>query len=123
MALESNHPISKSFKFAFDGLKIAVLKGRNFRIQLIFALLAVIGGLILNFSRGEWLDLVLIISLVLVLELVNTTIEALVDLVSPQIQEKAKIAKDVAAATVLLASIGSVVIGILLFLPKILSFI
>jgi diacylglycerol kinase len=57
----------------------------------------------------------------LILELVNTSIEEMVDLVSPEIQEKAKVAKDVAAATVLVASIGSVIVGVLLFLPKILT--
>jgi diacylglycerol kinase (ATP) len=119
--MESKHSLIKSFGFAFEGLKAAILKGRNFRIQLTIGTLAVILGVILKLSLAEWLDLVIIITLVLILELINTSLEALVDLVSPEIREKAKLAKDVAASTVLIASIGSIVIGVLLFLPKLLK--
>lgn len=118
--MENKHSLIKSFGFAFDGLRTAVLKGRNFRIQIAAGLIACILGLILKLSSEEWLDLVIVIFLVLILELVNTSIEALVDLTSPEIQEKAKLAKDVAAATVLVASIGSVIVGALIFLPKLL---
>lgn len=119
--MESKHNLSESFKFAFEGIKVAVIKGRNFRIQIILAILATILGITLKISVTEWLDIAIIITLVLILELINTSIEAIVDLVSPQIQEKAKIAKDVAAAAVLVASIGSVVIGSLIFIPKLLQ--
>ncbi len=121
--LASKHALSKSFGFAFEGLKTAVLQGRNFRVQIIIGALATILGFILKLNYTEWLHLVLIITIILVLELINTSIEAIVDIVSPEKQEKAKIAKDVAAATVLLASIGSVIIGVMLFLPKILIFL
>lgn len=77
-------------------------------------------GIVLKLNSAEWLDLVIVITLVLILELVNTSIEAVVDLVSPEIREKAKLAKDMSAGTVLLASIGSIIIGALLFLPKLL---
>jgi len=117
--MESRHSLLKSFGFAFEGLRAAVLRGRNFRIQLTIGAFAVVLGIILKLGFAEWLDLVIIITIVLILELVNTSIEALVDLVSPEIREKAKLAKDVAAATVLIASIGSVIIGVLLFLPKV----
>jgi diacylglycerol kinase len=119
--MESKHSLLKSFGFAFEGLKAAVLKGRNFRIQLAVGASAVVLGAVLKLDSAEWLDLIIIITLVLILELVNTSIEALVDLVSPEIREKAKLAKDVSAATVLVASIGSVIVGVLLFLPKLLK--
>jgi diacylglycerol kinase len=119
--MESKHSLFKSFGFAFEGLKSAVLRGRNFRIQLTAGLFAVVLGFLLKLNSTEWLNLVIIITLVLILELVNSSIEALVDLVSPEIREKAKLAKDVAAATVLVASIGSVIVGVLLFLPKLLK--
>jgi diacylglycerol kinase len=119
--MESKHSLLKSFGFAFNGLKTAILKGRNFRIQLAIGILAVIAGWALGLNFAEWLDLVIVISLVLILELINTSLEAIVDLVSPEIKEAAKVAKDVAAATVLIASIASVIIGVLLFLPKILK--
>jgi diacylglycerol kinase (ATP) len=119
--MESRHSLLKSFRFAFEGLRAAIARGRNFRIQIAAGLMACILGVILRLSSSEWLDLVIIIALVLILELVNTSIEALVDLVSPEIREKAKLAKDAAAAAVLVTSIGSIIIGILLFLPKLLQ--
>ena len=119
--MESRHSLFKSFQFAFDGVKIAVLKGKNFRVQLGVGILSIVLGLVLKLSSAEWLDLFLIINLVLILELINTSLEAVVDLVSPEIHEKAKIAKDVAAAAVLITSLTSVVIGAFIFLPKILQ--
>lgn len=116
--METKHSLAKSFKFAFEGLVTAFTKGRNFRIQVLTGLAAVILGLILKLGNFEWLDLTLVIASVLILELLNTAIESIVDLVSPEIQEKAKIAKDVSAGAVLVASIAAVLIGCFLFLPK-----
>lgn len=118
---EHRHPLFKSFEFAASGLRGIIVQERNFKIQLSIGLLAVILGFLLRLNLAEWLDLVIVITLVLIFELINTSIEEIVDLVSPQFQEKAKIAKDVAAGTVLVASIGSVIVGVLLFLPKIMA--
>jgi diacylglycerol kinase (ATP) len=120
--METKHSLIKSFKFAFEGISAAFRKGRNFRIQSFSGVIAIILGVLLKISASEWLDLFLIISLVLILELVNTAVEEIVDLVSPQIQEKAKIAKDVSAAAVLVASVGAVCIGFAIFFPKLLLF-
>ena len=120
--MESKHSIFKSFKFAFEGLEVAIVKGRNFRIQVCLGALAIILGVIFKISSFEWLSLILVIASVLILELINTAIESIVDIVSPEIQEKAKIAKDVSAASVLVSSIVAIFIGALLFLPKILHF-
>lgn len=117
--MESKHSLLKNFGFAFTGLKTAVVKGRNFRIQVFVGIAAIFLGLILRLNTFEWLDLTLVIASVLILELMNTAIEAIVDMVSPEIQEKAKVAKDVAAASVLIASIAAIFIGAFLFLPKI----
>lgn len=118
MALESKHSLFKSFKFAFDGIKVGIERGRNFRIQVTLGVLASILAVILKFNPIEWTILIITIASVIILELMNTAIEAIVDMVSPQIQEKAKIAKDVAAASVLISSVASILIGIFLFLPK-----
>lgn len=118
--LEAKHSLIKSFKFAFDGIKVAIERGRNFKIQLGFALLALVLGFWLNIAQDEWIDIFLIINLVLILELINTSLESIVDMVSPEIREKAKIAKDVAAAAVLIASFTSLAIAAVIFLPKIL---
>jgi len=121
LEMESRHSLGKSFKFAFDGLKTAFLKGRNFRIQVAIGIAAVAGACFFKFTIPEWLGLVIVITLVLILELVNTSVEEIVNIVSPEKREGAKVAKDVAAATVLVASIGSILVGVLLFLPKILA--
>ena len=121
--MERKHSLLKSFGFAFEGLMAEIKKGRNFRIQIVAGLIATILGLFLKLSLEEWLDLVIIITLVLILELVNTSIEAIVDLTSPEIHPKAKLAKDVAAGAVLVASIGAVVIGALIFIPKLMALI
>lgn len=110
----------KSFKFAFEGIKTEFRKGRNFRIQISLGVVATVLGIIYKIPSYEWLDLVLVIASVLILELINTAIEAIVDMVSPEIQEKAKIAKDVSAGAVLIASVAAVFVGAFLFLPKIL---
>jgi len=112
------HPFIKSFPYAINGLKTALKNEPNFRVHLSFALVATVFGIILKFSFLEMAILLLTIGFVIILELINTMLEALVDLVSPEIREHAKIAKDVSAAAVLVSAIISVIIGVLLFLPK-----
>lgn len=116
--MESTHSLYKSFKFAFNGLATAVTKGRNFRIQILIGAASVILAFIYRISSLEWLSLILIIASVLILELVNTAIEEIVNIVSPEIQERAKIAKDVSAASVLIAAIAAIFIGIVIFVPR-----
>jgi diacylglycerol kinase len=109
----------KSFSFAFDGIASALKQEPNFRIHIILGLIVLVAAYFLKFTSIEWLILILTIFFVLVLELINTTLEQLVDLVSPEVQPKAKIAKDVSAAAVLLSAIFSIIVGAILFLPKI----
>ena len=113
------HTTSKSFFYAFRGLKTAVKNEPNMKIHLFMATFALILGIILNLTVIEWLILTFTIFWVISLELLNTVLEALVNLVSPDVQPYAKIAKDVSAACVLLAAILSVIVGLMLFLPKI----
>ena len=112
--------IPKSFKYAIDGIKTAIKNEPNFRVHLIIAAFAIFLAYYLNFEKFEWLFLLITISFVIILELVNTTLEAIVNLVSPKIKPQAKIAKDVSAAAVLIAAITAIFIGLFLFLPKIL---
>ena len=113
------HSTVKSFKYAFQGVNTAMKNEPNFRIHIIFAVSALILGLILKLNTVEWLLLTFTIFYVLTLELLNTVLEAMVDLVSPEITPYAKIAKDVSAACVLLAALMSIIVGFALFLPKI----
>ena len=81
-------------------------------------ILVIICGFIFHLSITEWLICILLFALVISLELVNTAIEAVVDLCSPDYHELAKYAKDVAAGSVLISAIASVVIGLIIFIPK-----
>ncbi len=121
--MSKSHSIIRSFPYALRGIKDTLIKEPNFKIQLILGVVAVILGIIFTLSVTEWLILMISIFLVLIMELINTTMENLVDIVSPQIQEKARIVKDVAAGGVLMSSILSIIIGLFIFLPKILPLI
>ena len=111
-------PLSSSFEFAIEGLKTAFKREPNFRIHVVAAVFFLILGYVVELNPTEWLLLLFTISFVLILELINTSLEAIVNLVSPKIRPHAKIAKDVAAASVLLAAITAVIVGIVLFYPK-----
>ena len=107
-----------SFKYAFQGIKYAFFSQRNFRIQIFFGLLAVIGGLWLQISLTHMILITIMIFVVLILELINTAIEALVDLsVGSDFHPLARIAKDCSAGAVLLASIGSLFVALLILIP------
>ncbi len=108
----------KSFKFAFEGLRAEFIKGRNFKIQIACGILVIIFGLVFKLNSNEWVGVMLVINLVLILELINTSLEQIVDLVSPEIHPGAKLAKDVAAAAVLVSSLTSLAIGGFIFIPK-----
>ena len=82
-------------------------------------ILVIVLGFVLNLSSIEWAILLITIGLVLISEFINTSLEQIVDIVSPEKQEKAKIAKDVAAASVLVSAIVSILVAVFLFLPKI----
>ena len=115
--------IIKSFKYAADGIKEAFQSERNMKVHFALMILAIVLGLVLKLSSIEWAILTITIGLVLILEFINTSLEQIVDIVSPEKQEKARIAKDVAAAGVLISAIVSVLVGIFLFVPKCIDWI
>lgn len=110
-----------SFRYAFNGILGALRHQHNIWIQLVIAALVVIAGFIFSVSRIEWTVLILTITIVLSLEMVNTAIEYLVDLVSKDYHPVAGKVKDIAAGAVLIASIFAVITGLIIFIPKILS--
>ncbi len=115
------HSNIKSFGYAIEGIKTAFKKEPNLQIHLIIGGLVLALAGILRFSIFEWIVLLFTVTLVIVLELINTSIESIVNLVSPEIKPQAKVAKDVAAAAVLVTAIMSIIIGVLLFLPNIID--
>ena len=113
---------TESFKNALNGLYYTFKNERNFRIHLVSAALVYFLAWIYKLSPTEVIVLTLAVFLVFTVELVNTAIEALVDrLAEGEHQHFAKVAKDVAAAAVLVASFGAALIGFLVFVPKIFS--
>lgn len=110
--------LPRSFGYAFAGLWYLLWTQRNAKIHTAMGAAAIALGVVLQIERGEWLVLVLTIALVLATEGCNTAIEAVVDLASPEIHPLARVAKDVAAGTVLLASMASLAVGLILFLPR-----
>lgn len=107
----------KSFSFALAGLKYTFKTQGNFRFHVLAALVVVSLSFYLDISNTEWLIILLCIGLVLFAELLNTAIESLVDLVSPDYHKLAEIAKDTAAASVLVLAFMSSIIGLIIFLP------
>lgn len=108
-----------SFRFACNGIRYAIHTQQNFRIQLFFLAAAVSMGLFFHISELEWIALILTSSLVLILEIINTSIERLVDFMTSEYHPKAEQVKDTAAGAVLIASAMSVVIGLIIFIPYI----
>ena len=115
------HDTAKSFKYAFSGIKTAYKNEPNLRIHTFFAIFAISLGAALGVSIIEWLLLTFTIFYVITLELLNTVLEAMVNMVSPEISPYARIAKDVSAACVLLAAFMSIIVGVVIFLQKIAS--
>jgi diacylglycerol kinase len=113
--------IVNSFGFAFAGLLYVFRTQRNFRIHLAIAFVMALVGWLLGLSLAEWAVFGVMVVVVLAAEMTNTMVEALVDLVSPGYHPLAKISKDVAAGVVLLTAIGAVVVGLLIFGPKVLA--
>jgi len=111
----------RSFGHAFAGVAYILRTQRNARIELTVGLAAVLLGLWLGLTSLEWAVLAITIALVLALEWINTSLELAVSLASPEQHPSAKAAKDVAAACVLLGAITSVVVGLLLFAPRLVS--
>jgi diacylglycerol kinase (ATP) len=111
----------KSFSYAFKGIGFMFRTQHNSWFQAGFAVMAVFLGFYLKISRLEWLFIILCIGLVFMAEMLNTAIETLVDLVSPEKNEKAGRIKDLAAGSVLVIAFMAFVIGVIIFLPKLLE--
>ena len=113
--------IVKSFSFAFAGLSYLLRTQSNFWVHLTAALGILLVSALLGLGGAELAALVLAIGLVLLAEAVNTALEAVVDLASPEIHPLARTAKDVAAAGVLIAALTALLVGIALLLPRLLT--
>ena len=108
--------IAKSFRFAFRGLKFCILNERNMRIHIVVLIFVLYFSALFGLSESEWVLLVTVSALVLVCEMLNTAIEALVNLGTSSYDNVARVAKDVAAGAVLLMALLAAVVGGILFI-------
>ena len=109
----------KSFKYAFEGIFTGIKEEQNMKVHITIMILVIISGKMLKISKIEWIICIILFGLVISMELINTAIENTVDLITKEKNEKAKIAKDVAAGAVLVSAIASAIIGLIIFVPKI----
>ncbi|MEC5422222.1 diacylglycerol kinase family protein [Virgibacillus sp. C22-A2] len=112
---------SIGFTHAWNGIKEVARTERNFRIHLLATLLVFAAGIVFKLTVTEWLIIVLAVGLVLVAEITNTAIEKMMDYLKPGLHPSAKVIKDIAAGAVLVAAVTSLILGILIFLPKLYS--
>ena len=108
-----------SFGYAFEGIFSSFKTERNMKIHISIMLMVIIAGILLKINKYEWIICIICFATVISGELFNTAIEVVVDMVMPHKDEKAKLAKDVAAGAVLVLAIGAAIIGLIIFIPKI----
>ena len=115
--------ITNSFKYAGEGLYSSFKTERNMKFHIMIMILVIIAGILLKISKSEWIICIICFTMVIGGELFNTAIETVVDIAMPYKNEKAKLAKDISAGAVLVLAIGSAIIGLIIFVPKILDLI
>jgi diacylglycerol kinase len=117
----SKHSLAQAFYHAFKGMQNFFFRERNGKIQLFIAGFTVVAAFLLQVSSIEWIAILLCISLVLSLEMLNSAIEKICDLIHKDFHPIIKIIKDVSAAAVLWSSIISTAVGLIIFVPKIIT--
>ena len=111
----------RSFKFAWKGIMTCAGHEQNITFHLIVAILVVVAGFVFDITKAEWAAVVICIGMVITAELFNSSIERLVDMVSPQWQKIAGEVKDIAAGAVLVTAAAAAIVGIIVFLPYLLA--
>jgi len=109
----------KSFVYAFHGLRMMIWQEQNGKIHLIAILAVVVAGLYFQLSFPEWIAIVIVSGGVFTAEAFNTSIETLSNTISPEYNKNIKQVKDFAAGAVLIASLTAIIVGLIIFLPKI----
>ncbi len=107
----------RAVRVALSGVFQAFKKETHLKLHLIISLIVVNMGFLLHISKTDWLFLLLAIALVISLEMINSVIEKLCDIIKPEQDPKIKYIKDVAAGAVLIACVFAMIVGILVFLP------
>ena len=110
-----------SFKYPISGLRYAYKNEQNLEVDIGIAVIVIVLGFLFKISISEWAILTITVGLVISFELINTALEAVVDLITDKYHPLAKVAKDTSAAAVLILAIVSIIEGLIIFLPKIIS--
>ena len=118
---EKEKPLLKTLSYGFNGILYTLKHERNMVIHFLIMILVIIAGIVFKITFVEWGVCFVLFALVLSLELMNTALENVVDLVTDEKKPKAKVAKDASAGAVLVAAIFAVIIGISIFLPRLLE--
>ena len=118
---EKEKPLLKTLSYGFNGILYTLKHERNMVIHFLVMILVIVAGIVFKITFVEWGVCFVLFALVLSLELMNTALENVVDLVTEEKKAKAKVAKDAAAGAVLVAAIFAVIIGISIFLPRLLE--
>lgn len=115
--------LKNSFKYAFKGIYSTFRSERNMKIHVFIMLLVIICGVLFNISLLEWFLCIVLFGLVISAECFNTAIETVIDMVMPNQNTLAGRAKDIAAGGVLVLAIVSVVVGLIIFVPRFIAFL
>lgn len=122
MKRQKKAPIYKSFGYAFEGIWAVISKERNMQIHCCAMALVIVAGFVFGISLVKWCMCFILFGLVMALEMVNTALESVVDLVTEERKPLAKLAKDAAAGAVLVAAIMAAVTGCMIFIPELAAF-
>jgi len=109
--------LRKSFIYALKGLHYTFRREQNFRIEVFFAVVVILAMLLLGLGNSEKIVILLLVTFILSLEMFNTTIERFLDLLKPRLDSQVKVLKDIMAGAVFLASLGSLIVGAMIFYP------
>ncbi len=112
-----------SFTYAFSGIKMAIRTEANMKIHLFVTTLVLFAAVLFDVTRMHWMILLLCIGWVLMAEMINSSIEALCDFTTKEQHPKIKLIKDMAAGAVLISAIVASIVGLLIFLPYIQSYL
>ena len=113
----------KSFGYAFNGLKILIVEEHNSRIHIFATICVLILGFLFKISTFEWIAVCFAIGIVIATEIINSSIENLADFVSPHKNDLIMKVKDLSAAAVLVSALTAIIVGIIIFLPKLIEYV
>ncbi|MFP7169699.1 diacylglycerol kinase family protein [Terribacillus sp. 7520-G] len=124
MASDSNGKKTKTgigFRYAWNGIRWTFLRERNFRIHTIAAVMALLAGFVFRIGTAQWAAILLSIGFVIATEMINTVVELAMDHLSPEQSRTVGLIKDIAAGAVLIAAMTAIFVGLVVFVPEIIS--